>query len=79
MASINILIAEEFKTRAYQELEKLGVNPSELMRQALQCVAEREQLPLQPVLMAEEDKALIAKVFERLAAPQHVKVVLDEL
>lgn len=45
MASINIRIDDELKVRAYRELEKLGVTPSELMRQALQYVAERGQLP----------------------------------
>ena len=39
MASINIRIDDDLKARAYLELEKLGVTPSELMRQALQYVA----------------------------------------
>jgi RHH-type rel operon transcriptional repressor/antitoxin RelB len=69
MASINIRIDDELKVRAYQELEKLGVTPTKLMRQALQYVAERGQLPFRPVLMTEEDEALIATVRERLAAP----------
>lgn len=79
MASINIRIDDELKVRAYRELEKLGVTPSELMRQALQYVAERGQLPFRPVLMTEEDEALIATVRERIAAPQRVKVSLDDL
>ena len=79
MASINIRIDDELKARAYLELEKLGVTPSELMRQALQYVAERGQLPFRPVLMTEEDEALIATVRERLVAPQRVKVALDDL
>ena len=62
MASINIRVDDELKARAYQELERLGVTPSELMRQALQYVAE-----------------LINTVRERLAAPQRVKVTLDDL
>ncbi|MNQ81591.1 Antitoxin RelB [compost metagenome] len=78
MASINIRIDDELKVRAYRELERLGVNPSELMRQALQYVAERGQLPFSPALMTEEDKTLIATVRERLAAPR-VKVALDDL
>lgn len=40
MASINVRIDDELKARAYRELEKLGVTPSELMRQALQYVAD---------------------------------------
>ena len=79
MASINIHIDDELKARAYQELEKLGVTPSELICQVLQYVAERGQLPSQPVLMVEEDEALIATVCEHLAAPQRVKVALDDL
>ncbi|MCQ4323326.1 type II toxin-antitoxin system RelB/DinJ family antitoxin, partial [Pseudomonas stutzeri] len=53
--------------------------PSELMRQALIYVAERGQLPFRPVLMTEEDEALLATVRERLAAPRRVKVSLDDL
>ena len=79
MASINIRIDDELKDRADRELEKLGVTPSELMRQTLQYVAERGRLPFRPVLMTEEDEALIAKLRERLAAPQRVKVSLDDL
>jgi RHH-type rel operon transcriptional repressor/antitoxin RelB len=79
MASINVRIDDDLKARAYHELEKLGVTPSELMRQALQYVAERGQLPFKPVLMTEDDEALIATVRERLANPQRVKVSLDDL
>jgi RHH-type rel operon transcriptional repressor/antitoxin RelB len=79
LASINVRIDDDLKARAYLELEKLGVTPSELIRQALQYVAERGQLPFKPVLMTEEDEALIATVRERLASPQRVKVSLDNL
>lgn len=49
MASINIRIDDELKIRAYRELERLGVTPSEPMRQALEYLAERGQLPFLPV------------------------------
>jgi len=39
MASINIHIDDELKARAYQELEKLGVTPSQLICQVLQYVS----------------------------------------
>ena len=55
MASINNRIDDELKARAYQELEKLGVTPSELMRQALQYVAERGQLPFCARFLREKD------------------------
>jgi RHH-type rel operon transcriptional repressor/antitoxin RelB len=79
MASINIRIDDDLKARAYHELEKLGVTPSELMRQTLQYVAERGQLPFKSVLMTEDDEALLETVRERLANPQRVKVSLDDL
>lgn len=79
MASINVRVDDDLKNRAYRELERLGVTPSELMRQALQYVAERGQLPFRPVLMTEEDEPLINTVRERLASPQRVKVTLDDL
>jgi len=79
MASINVRIGDDLKARAYHELEKLGVTPSELMHQALQYVAERGQLRFKPVLMTEDDEALLATVSERLADPQRVKVSLDDL
>jgi RHH-type rel operon transcriptional repressor/antitoxin RelB len=79
MASINVRIDDDLKARAYHELEKLGVTPSELMRQALQFVAERGQLPVKPVLMTEDEAALFATVRGRLANPQRVKVSLDDL
>lgn len=79
MASINIRVDDDLKARAYRELDRLGVTPSELMRQALQYVAERGQLPFRPVLLTEEDEALVSLVRERLAAPLRVKVSLDDL
>lgn len=79
MASINIRIEDDLKARAYHELEKLGVTPAEPMRQALQYVAERGELPFKPVRMTEDDEALIATVRERLANPQRVKVSPDDL
>lgn len=45
LASINVRIDDDLKMRAYRELERLGVTPSELMRQALQYVADRGHYP----------------------------------
>lgn len=41
--------------------------------------AERGQLSFKPVQMTEEDEVLLATVRERIAAPQLVKVSLDDL
>ncbi|WP_457359474.1 type II toxin-antitoxin system RelB/DinJ family antitoxin [Pseudomonas sp. TE3610] len=79
MASINIRIDDDLKARAYCELEKLGVTPSERVRQVLQYVAERGELPFKPVLVTEDDEPLVATVRERLANPQRIKVSLNSL
>ncbi|WP_460354277.1 MULTISPECIES: type II toxin-antitoxin system RelB/DinJ family antitoxin [unclassified Pseudomonas] len=79
MASINIRIDDELKQRSFAELEKLGVTPSELLRQTLQYVAERGKLPFKTALISQEDEALIAVVSERLASPQRIKVSLDDI
>jgi len=79
MASINIRIDDDLKARAYRELEKLGVTPSELVRQVLRYVAERGELPFKPVLMTEDDEALIATARKRITEPQRVKVSLEAL
>ncbi|WP_296187787.1 type II toxin-antitoxin system RelB/DinJ family antitoxin [Pseudomonas sp. UBA1879] len=79
MASINIRIDDGLKSRSFAELEKLGVSPSDLLRQTLQYVADNGRLPFKPVLMNDEDEALLAEVKKRLADPQRVKVSLDDL
>ncbi|MGE8063077.1 type II toxin-antitoxin system RelB/DinJ family antitoxin [Pseudomonas sp. NPDC089547] len=79
MASINIRIDDELEARAYEELERLGVTPSELMHQVLQYVAEQGKLPFGSAKVAEEDEDLIAAVNERLASPLRVKVQMDDL
>lgn len=79
MASINIRIDDDLKKRSFAELEKLGVTPSELLRQTLQYVAERGKLPFKPMLLTDEDEALISEAAKRLAHPQRVKVSLNDL
>jgi len=79
MAWISVRVEDELKMRADKELEKLGVTPAELMRQALQYVAEGGHLPFETIPVMDEDEALSVKVGERLARPQRVKVSLDGL
>lgn len=80
MATINIRVDDELKARSYAALEKLGVTPSELLRQTLEYVAQRGTLPFKPVLLTPEDEELIALVQSRLAdAKPAVKVNLDDL
>jgi RHH-type rel operon transcriptional repressor/antitoxin RelB len=73
MPSINFHIDDDLKRRSFAELKKLGITPSELMRQALQYVIEWGTLPFD-----DEDDELFEKAKDRLAAPQRVKVSLDD-
>lgn len=79
MASINIRIDDDLKQRSFAELEKLGVTPSELLRQILQYVAERGKYLSKAAVLSEEDEALIPVVTERLAAPPASQGSLDDL
>lgn len=79
MPSINVRVDEDLKVRSYAQLEKLGVTPSELLRQTLQYVAESGQLPFSNQLLTPEESELLATARARLQAPQRVKVRLDEL
>jgi RHH-type transcriptional regulator, rel operon repressor / antitoxin RelB len=79
MATINLRIDDELKARAFEELKKLGVTPSELLRQTLQYVADSGELPFKNVLLTEEDAELLAIARARLREPQRVKVPLDDL
>ena len=80
MGTINLRIDDDLKTRSYAVLEKLGVTPSELLRQTLEYVASQERLPFRTTVVTEDEEALLALVRERLASPQKgIKVSLDDL
>ncbi|MFQ6558389.1 hypothetical protein ACKA0X_20905 [Pseudomonas ogarae] len=46
---------------------------------AMHVVVHKSQWPSNSVLMNEDDVALILKARERLAAPQRVKISMDDL
>lgn len=80
MGTINLRIDDELKARSFAVLERLGVTPSDLLRQTLEYVATQERLPFRTSVVTEDEEALLALVRERLATPQQgVKVSLDDL
>jgi len=79
MSTISIRVDGKLKSDAYQVLEKLQITPSELLRQTLEYVAQHHKLPFKPVLLNEEDQALLTTVRERLQHPQPVAVSFDAL
>ncbi len=80
MGTLNIRIDDDLKARSYAVLEKLGITPSELLRQTLEYVVSQERLPFRTTVVTEDEEALLALVRERLASPQKgIKVSLDDL
>lgn len=79
MANINLRIDDELKARAFAALEKMGITPSEALRQTLEYIADNERLPFKKTLLSDEDAELVEIVRERLRNPQPVRVTLDDL
>ncbi|WP_081805720.1 MULTISPECIES: type II toxin-antitoxin system RelB/DinJ family antitoxin [Aeromonas] len=80
MGSITIRINNELKEKSYAVLERLGVTPSEFIRQALEYVAEQQRSPFKIVVLTDEDEELLAIVRERLAKPSpKIRISLDDL
>ena len=79
MATINIRVEDDLKNRSFAVLAKLGVTPSDLLRQTLQYVADQDKLPFKVMVLTDEDAHLVAIVKERLKHPRPIRVKLDEL
>ncbi|RMF13210.1 MAG: type II toxin-antitoxin system RelB/DinJ family antitoxin [Gammaproteobacteria bacterium] len=80
MGTINLRIDDDLKARSYAVLEKLGVKPSELLRQTLEYVATQERLPFHTTVVTDEEAELLALVRDRLANPKKpIRVTLDDL
>lgn len=75
LAVISKPIDVDSKAPVYHELEKTDVTSVEWMRH----VPGSGSLPCNPVLITEDDAALIDRVRERLAKPQRVRVSLGDL
>jgi len=80
MASINLRIDDVPRNAAYQRLSAFGITPSDLIRQTFEYVVETGKLPVQRVILSEDDRDLLARVRERLTSPQDsIAVCLDDL
>lgn len=81
MASFNIRIDDALKEKSFTALEKIGVSPSDAVRQLLQYVADNGKLPIKTVVVSKEDADLIALVKKRLSDPKDMfeEITLDDL
>jgi RHH-type rel operon transcriptional repressor/antitoxin RelB len=58
MGTINLRIDDDLKARSYAVLDRLGVTPSELLRQTLEYVAAQERLPFRTTVVTEDELLL---------------------
>ncbi len=79
MGTITIRVSDELKTESYSAIQKLGITPSELLRQTLQYVADNQKLPFKSTLLNSEDEELLKVARERLASPDPVDVDINTL
>ena len=79
MGTINLRIDDTLKEASFSELEKLGITPSELLRQTLEYVATHKKLPFKKTYLSDDDSELLAVARKRLNDPQTVKISLDDL
>lgn len=79
MGTITIRVDDRLKTQAYDALQELDITPSELLRQTLEYVAVNHALPFKPVLLSDEDEALLQLARKRLKNPQPIAVDINDL
>lgn len=78
-ANINLKVDEDLKERAFAVLEKMGVTPTDVLRQTLEYIVEHQRLPVKVALISEEDAELLDVARQRLRNPRPVSVMLDDL
>ncbi|MFT4021893.1 MAG: type II toxin-antitoxin system RelB/DinJ family antitoxin [Acinetobacter sp.] len=69
MSNVNFRVDDELKKRAYAVLNDLGVTPSALFKSVLQYVADTGKLPVQHVVLSEEDAKLLGQIRQHQAIP----------
>lgn len=84
MSTMQIRVEENLKQEATQVLKKLGINPSDAMRQLLQYVVDNEKLPFSAVSVvvaeSDNDEDIIKIVKERMSHPAaRIRVNIDEI
>jgi len=79
-ATINVRLNEELKKSAYSALDELDISPSEAVRLLFEYISINKRLPIQTMVVSDEDIELITSIKNRLANPQQsIRVNLDDL
>ncbi|MFO6300454.1 type II toxin-antitoxin system RelB/DinJ family antitoxin [Rahnella selenatireducens] len=84
MSRMQTRVEENLKQEATQVLKKLGIDPSDAMRQLFQYVVDNEKLPFSAVtvVVADSDNGddIIKIAKERMAHPvARIRVNIDEV
>lgn len=77
MANINLRVDDLTKKEAFSVFEKLGISPSDAMRTFLSYVAKTGKMPVNEVILSEEEYQLIKKRIQE--TDKHRVTTLDEL
>jgi RHH-type rel operon transcriptional repressor/antitoxin RelB len=59
MGTFNLRLDDALKAKAFAELEKLEISPSELLRQTLEYVVVHKELPFKKIYLSNEDAKLL--------------------
>ncbi|NBI12293.1 type II toxin-antitoxin system RelB/DinJ family antitoxin [[Haemophilus] felis] len=80
MANLNIRIDDNIKQQAFLAFDNLGLTPSDAIRAFLSYVAETGKMPIQQIIVSDEDAELYTLIKKRLNEPEKIKnTTLDEL
>lgn len=81
MATVNFRVDEALKEKSYSILKEQGISPTDFFTNILEYVATTGKLPVQKVLLSEEDAELFALVRKRMNDPKEMfeEVTLDDL
>ena len=58
MGTINLRIDDDLKARSFAVLDKLGVTPSDILRQTLEYVASQGRSPFRTTVVTEDEGSI---------------------
>ncbi|HGI7032732.1 TPA: type II toxin-antitoxin system RelB/DinJ family antitoxin [Klebsiella aerogenes] len=81
MATVNFRVDENLKTQSYAVLKEQGVSPTDLFTSVLEYIANTGKLPVQKVILTDEDAELLEIARKRLSSPKEMfeEITLDDL
>ena len=81
MATVNFRVDESLKSKSYAVLKEKGIVPTDFFTSVLEYIATTGRLPVQKIIVSEEDADLLEVVRKRLNDPkdQFEEITLNDL